>query len=72
MLNPHCFTLICFVLFIEIKNRSECVLKTEEKYWKALTIEHMSEESDDTNDNNVIVIHHLPWRSTGTIYSQQS
>ena len=36
--------------------------KAEEKYWKSLTIEHMSEESDDGND---IIVHHLPWRSQG-------
>ena len=29
----------------------------------------MSEESDDANDPNIIVVHRLTWRSTGTSLS---
>ena len=40
--------------------------KAEENYWKSLTTEHMSEESDDGND---IIVHHLPWRLQGNCQS---
>ena len=52
-------------LLQKYQNRQECVLKSEEKYWKAVTLDHMSEESDDAKDPNAIVVHHLPWRSKG-------
>lgn len=39
------------------------VQEAEAKHWKQLGIEYMTEESDDPNDANSIVIHSLPWRS---------
>ena len=39
------------------------VQEEEMKYWKQLSVEFMSEESDDPDDPSVIVIHPLCWRS---------
>ena len=33
------------------------------KYWKQLTVDYMSDESDDPADSYTLVIHPLPWRS---------
>ena len=37
------------------------------KYWKDVTIDFMSEESDDPTNPEVIIVHKLPWRSEGTL-----
>lgn len=39
------------------------VQEAEAKHWKQLSMECMTEESDDPTDPNAIVIHPLPWRS---------
>ena len=41
------------------------VRETEAQYWEALTLDYMTEESDDETDPNCIVEHKLPWRSNG-------
>ena len=35
------------------------------KYWKNLSVNEMSEESDDPEDPNTLVVHKLPWCSQG-------
>ena len=62
------YCVMCFTPFLhqKFKNRSECVLKTEEKYWKFVTVDYMSEESDTSDYQGVIIIHHVPWRSSGS------
>ena len=35
----------------------------KEKYWKHLSLYYVTEESDDPENPNGIVEHHLPWRS---------
>ena len=35
----------------------------EEQSWRQLTIDYMSEESDDPADNQSVVVHPLQWRS---------
>lgn len=47
-------------------NRQSVILNEEEKYWNDLSLEFMTEESDDEDDPNSIIEHKLPWRSTGT------
>lgn len=47
-------------------NRAVVVRPTEMKYWKHISIDEMSEESDDPEDPNTLVIHKLPWCSQGT------
>lgn len=32
-------------------------------YWRELSFSYMTEESDDPDDQNLIVQHKLPWRS---------
>lgn len=32
-------------------------------YWKYLSQAYMTEESDDPDDQEIIVVHKLPWRS---------
>ena len=32
-------------------------------HWKQLTLEYLTEESDDPEDDNVIIEHKLQWRS---------
>ena len=37
--------------------------KEFEKYWYLLSNAYMTDESDDPDDSNVIVVRKLPWRS---------
>ena len=37
------------------------------KHWKDVSLEFMSEESDDPDNPNVLIIHKLPWRSKGNL-----
>ena len=46
-------------------NRKSVILNEEIKYWNDLSLEFMTEESDDEDDRNCIIEHKLPWRSTG-------
>ena len=41
------------------------VRESELQYWDPLTIDCMTEESDDDNDSTHIVEHKIPWRSPG-------
>ena len=41
------------------------ILNEEVKYWNDLSLEFMTEESDNEDDPNCIIEHKLPWRSTG-------
>ena len=52
-----------FDFFQKFDRRSVVVLESEKKYWKELSVEFMSDESDDENDSNTFVIHQLSWRS---------
>ena len=52
------------VLIQKFDKRSQVVSKTEyERYWKFLSVEYMTEESDDPDDDNVIIERKLTWRS---------
>ena len=44
-------------------NRTAVVKPSEMIHWKLLTLEYMTEESDDPDDDNVIIEHKLQWRS---------
>ena len=37
--------------------------ESEIQYWQDLSIDFMSEESDDPSDCNNLIIHRLPWLS---------
>lgn len=39
------------------------VLETEQARWQQLGIDYMSEESDDSEDPQSIIVHQLKWRS---------
>ena len=39
------------------------VKPSEMKHWNQLTLEYMTEESDDPEDESVIIEHRLQWRS---------
>ena len=41
------------------------VRESEKQYWKGLSVDFMTDESDDEDDGNCIIEHKLPWRSTG-------
>ena len=43
--------------------RGVVVLESEKDQWKQLSIDYMSEESDDTDDNQAVVVHPPQWRS---------
>ena len=49
--------------FQKFDNRAVVVLEGELKHWKQLNVNYMTEESDDPEDSNCIIIHPLPWRS---------
>ena len=63
----HIFFSICGLVFHQQKfdNRKSVVRETEAQYWEVLTLDYMTEESDDESDPNCIVEHKLPWRSNG-------
>lgn len=46
-------------------NRAVVVRPNEMKYWEKLTIDEMSEESDDPGDPNTLIVHKLSWCSQG-------
>ena len=55
------------LLFLQkFENRGIVVKQSEMKYWEKLCIDDMSEESDDPNDPNTLIVHKLQWRSQGT------
>lgn len=39
------------------------VTEKEMKFWKQLSINYMTEESDDPSNNGALITHKLPWRS---------
>ncbi len=41
------------------------VREGELQYWDPLTLDYMTEESDDDSDQSRIVEHKIPWRSSG-------
>ena len=47
----------------KLENRALVVRQIEEPFWKQLSIEYMSEESDDESDALVVVVHQPTWRS---------
>ena len=47
----------------KVDTRSLVVLQSEMEKWKQLSIEFMSEESDDAEDEQTIILHPLLWRS---------
>ena len=49
----------------KFENRKSVILSDELQYWDDLSLEFMTEESDDEDDFNCIIEHKLPWRSTG-------
>lgn len=64
VLMQQCVYIITlFDFFQKFDRRSVVVLESEKKYWKELSVEFMSDESDDENDSNTFVIHQLSWRS---------
>lgn len=45
------------------------VRENELQYWDPLSLDYMTEESDDESDPSRIIEHKLPWRSTGMIFT---
>ena len=43
------------------------VKPSEMVHWKQLTLEYMTEESDDPDDSSLIVEHKLQWRSQSNV-----
>lgn len=57
------YMIIPFDFFQKFDRRSVVVMESEKKYWKELSVEFMSDESDDDNDSNIFIVHQLSWRS---------
>ena len=58
--------LVPFSLFLHrsiYDNRVLMVSQTEESRWKQLSVEYISEESDDKSDSQVVVVDQPEWRS---------
>ena len=49
-------------LWQKFENRA-LVMESEMKYWSQLTVDFMTDESDDGGDTNALVVHQLHWRS---------
>ena len=47
----------------KFNNRALVVLPNEMNHWKQISVDFMTDESDDSDDPNVLVIHELTWRS---------
>lgn len=45
------------------ERRGTVVTEKEMKLWRAMSYSYMTEESDDPENPNNLVIHKLPWRS---------
>ena len=43
--------------------RESMVLESETEFWNKLSIDYMTEESDDEDDPGKIVVRHIPWHS---------
>ena len=43
--------------------RKSVVLEPEKEFWDKLSIDYMTEESDDETDSGQIVARPIPWRS---------
>ena len=43
------------------------VLPSEKKLWEKISVDDMSEESDDADDTNTLVVHRFPWCSLDII-----
>ena len=41
------------------------MLPSEKRLWEKISVDDMSEESDDADDTNTLVVHKFPWRSLG-------
>ena len=50
-------------LLQKFENRALVVMESETKYWCQLTVDFMTEESDNDDDGNLLVVHQLQWRS---------
>ena len=58
--------LVPLSLFLHRSIYDNCALmvnQTEESRWKQLSVEYMSEESDDKSDSQVVVVDQPEWRS---------
>ena len=54
--------LALFHVLQKFDKRSAAVTETEmHEYWKHLSYVYMTEESDDPDDPNAIVVYKLPW-----------
>ena len=64
VLIENCLVPLSLFLHISIyNNRALMVSQTEESRWKQLSVEYMSEESDDKTDSQVVVVDQPEWRS---------
>ena len=61
MIQDH-FHLLLFYIY-KFENRALVVQHSEEPRWKQLSIEYMSEESDDESDSLAVVVHQPEWCS---------
>ena len=62
-------TLMDFFFYTQkFDNHALVVHQTEELRWKQVSIEYMSEESDDKSDPLAIVVHQPEWRSKRNMY----
>ncbi len=60
------------MFFQKFDNRKCVVRENEVQYWEPLSLDFMTEESDDDSDSSRIVEHKIPWRSTGTLETSLS
>ena len=54
---------MCVYFMQKYENRAAVVHQAEQVYWKQLSIDYMSEESDDGEDPLTVVVHRPLWRS---------
>ena len=51
------------------ERRCKYVSVAEKKYWKHITYEYMTDESDDDENEGVIILHKHKWRSQCKLYT---
>ena len=54
-------------LMQKFENRECMVREGETQYWESITVDYMTEESDDESDLSRLVEHKIPWRSSGKL-----
>ena len=69
---PSIASLLCGITSQLYIRRSKYVHSNERHMWAAIDKRFMSEESSDPDDDQVFLVHSIPWHSEGAGLAQSS